>query len=95
MPNVPAIDLYYGTTRVATNIPYLGSTDYFDLAVPTTALAWTIRATGTAATSTALATYTSINTNLNQRVYTAFASGYSGLPTTDPRRPFVAFYLVR
>lgn len=95
MPNVPAIDLYYGTTIVATNIPYMGSSDYFDMAVPTTPLAWTIRATGTAANSTALATYTSINTNLNQRVYTVFASGYMGLTATDPRRPFVAFFLNR
>lgn len=91
MPNVPAIDLYYGPMLVAGNIPYLGSSPYFNVPRPVTSLAWTIRETGTSATSTALATYTSANTTLNQRVYTAFASGYKG--GTTVRIPYISFYL--
>jgi hypothetical protein len=93
MPDVPAIDLYYGTTVVATNIRYLQSSPYFNLSRPTTSLAWTIRETGTSATSTALATYTSANTTVNQRVYTAFASGFKRA-TDAPRKPYISFYLV-
>lgn len=95
MPNVPAIDLYYGTTVVAANIAYLASSNYFTL--PTTnqtAQAWTIRPAGSAPTSTALATYTSSNTILAQRVYTAFAVGYSG-STDAVRKPYISFLLNR
>jgi Domain of unknown function (DUF4397) len=95
MPNVPLIDLYYGTTKVAAGIPYLGSTGYFNLpSVPAVALPWTIRETGTLPTSTALATYTSGNTLLNQRVYTAFASGYKNPPVpATVKIPFISFLL--
>lgn len=93
MPNAPAVDLYFGTTRVATNIAYMSASNYFTIPTTPTA-AWNIRETGTAATSTAMATYAA-NTGVQQtmRVYTVFASGYKGLAATDPRRPFVAFYL--
>lgn len=92
MPNVPAIDLYYGTTKVADNIAYLTSSPYFEVLRPATALAWTIREAGTSPTSTALATYTSANTTLDQRVYTAFAVGYKGAPDAA-RKPYISFYL--
>ena len=93
MPNVAAIDLYYGTTLVATKIPYLGSSPYFTMPSSTTvALAWSIREAGTSATSTALATYTSINTVINQRVYTAFALGYKGATATNTK-PYISFLL--
>jgi hypothetical protein len=95
MPNVPAVDLYYGTTVVAANIQYLKASSEFVL--PTTnvpALAWTIREAGTPVSSTALATYTSANTISPQRVYTVFALGYKGLASaTDVRRPYVSFLL--
>lgn len=89
MPNVAAIDLYYGTTKLATEIPYKGSFE-FTMARPTASAAWTTKVAGT---STTLATYTSASTYTNSRVYTAFASGYSGLTSTDPRRAFVSFFL--
>jgi len=92
MPNVPAIDLYYDTIKVASNIAYLSSSNYFDIIRTPTSLAWTIREAGTLPTSTALATYTSANTTQNQRVYTAFASGYKG-SIDAVRRPYIAFYL--
>lgn len=92
MPNVPLIDLYYGTTLIQTGIPYLGKSNYFNLAVPPATLAWTIRETGTAPTSTALATYTSSNTSQRGRIYTAFAMGYKG-QTATATRPYISFML--
>ncbi len=91
MPNVPAIDLYYGPTKVADNVAYLSASPYFDVPRPASNLAWTIREAGTAATSAALATYTSTNTTLDQRVYTSFALGYKG--GTATRLPYISFYL--
>jgi hypothetical protein len=91
MANVPFIDLYFGTTVVAPAIPYLGQSAYFTLPFSTTVTAWTIRETGTSPTSTALATYSSINTTLNQRGYTIFSSGYKG--ATAARLPYISFLL--
>ena len=94
MPNVSFIDLYYGTVKVADAIPYLGNSPYFYIAVPATALTWSIRETGTSPTSTALATYISSNTHITQRVYTAFAMGYKGSAATTTK-PYVSFFLSR
>jgi Domain of unknown function (DUF4397) len=98
MPNVPFLDLYYGTKLVATSIPYLGSSSYFTLPFSATATSWSIRETGTSATSNALASYSSINTTLSQRIYTAFASGYKNPPAPAPaltatRFPYISFLL--
>lgn len=92
MPNVPMIDLYYGTTLVSTGIPYLGKSAYFDLPSPAVPLAWTIRETGAAPTSTALATYTSSNTAQRGRIFSAFALGYKG-QTATTTRPYISFLL--
>jgi hypothetical protein len=92
MPNVPAIDLYYDTIKVASNIAYLTSSNYFTMPVPAASLTWSIREANAAPTSTALATYSSANTILRQRVYTAFALGYKGA-TDATRKPYVSFYL--
>jgi len=92
MPNVPFIDLYYGGLKVASNIPYQGSSPYFLLGVEPVALAWSIREAGSLPTSTPLATYTSSNTNLGERVYTAFALGYKGSSATNTR-PYISFLL--
>ncbi|HEY0667866.1 MAG TPA: DUF4397 domain-containing protein [Sphingobacteriaceae bacterium] len=95
MANVPAIDLYNGTVKVASNIPFMGISDKFVLSTYTsTSPGWFIRAAGASPTSTAIATYSSNNTKLNQRVYTVFATGYTGL-TDAARKPYVAFYYVR
>lgn len=94
MPNVAAIDLYYGTTVVAANIPYKGISDYFTMAVPATALTWAIRPAGAAASTTALATYSSASTTTNGRSYTAFAMGYSGQTSTS-RKPYISFFLIK
>ncbi|WP_346236477.1 DUF4397 domain-containing protein [Niabella insulamsoli] len=97
MPNVPALDLYLGTVKVASNISYLSSSPEF-IIDPTvnTSTSWTIRPAGALPTSTAVATYSSASTILRGRKYTAFAMGYSGLSgTSEPRRPFISFYLIR
>ena len=94
MPNVTALDLYQGSVKVASNVPYLGSVV---ITLPTTAAGvsstWTIREVGSSPTSTGLATYGSANTIIDQRGYTIFALGYKGVTTTDARRPFVSFLL--
>lgn len=98
MANVPSIDLYNGSTLVAARIPFMGISDAFTLSNATpTVNTWTIRVGGSAATSTAIATYSSASTILQRRVYTAFANGYSGYPTggTDPRKPYISFYYIR
>lgn len=102
MPNVPAIDLYYGTATTAdqstdslvvANVPYLGVSP--DFIMKTASKTWKIRAAGAAKTSaTVIASYTSASTVASQRVLTAFATGYSGL-TTAAQKPYIAFFLVR
>lgn len=108
MPNVPAIDLYYGvyaTTAatqtpiadvlVASNIKYLEASEYFTLA-RTPTRTFKIRPAGAAVTNaTVLAYYANANTTLNQKVYTAYALGYQGMATTDHRRPFISFSITR
>jgi len=97
VPNVAAIDLYYGTTVVAANIPLMGVSSDFVIPFPSTASplqTWSIREAGSSPTSTALATYNSSNTVLNQRVYTAFAVGYKGA-TDNTRKPYISFLLNR
>ncbi|MET1057234.1 MAG: DUF4397 domain-containing protein [Pedobacter sp.] len=102
MPNVSAVDLYYGTSAtdqtkdslIAGNVKYLSTTDEI-LLKSVQAKTWKIRSAGAAVTAaTILANYTSSSTFLNQRVYTIFASGYSG-KTSTVQRPYVAFFLIR
>jgi Domain of unknown function (DUF4397) len=94
MPNVPFLDLYFNTTLVAGGVPYLGAGTYFSLPVPATAGTWFIREAGTSTTSTALTSYSSANTNISQRVYTVFASGYKNATATNTK-PYVSFFLTR
>lgn len=102
MPNVPAIDLYYGQSntttiadkKIASNIKYLESSDYITLNRAATRT-WKIRPAGAAVTTaTVLANYTSASTLLNQRTYTIFALGYNGIKVA-PRMPYVSFFHVR
>jgi len=92
MPNVPAVDLYYGATLVSSNIAYLKESAYFTQPVPTgTVLGWSVRAAGG---TTNLATYSSVSTVLNRRIYTVFATGYNGR-TDAVRKPYLGFFLTR
>lgn len=91
MPNVPAIDLYYGTTVVAANIPYKGVSNVFALGF-TNASSWAIRPAGAGAGTTALASYA--HTVPNQRNFTVFAIGYNGAADAN-RKPYVALVYAR
>jgi hypothetical protein len=105
MPNVPSIDLYYGAalpgdvdqsldTLKAANVGYLQSSPVF-LQRANLIKYWKIRPAGAAKTSgTIIASYTSATTVLNQRVYTAFATGYTG-KTAASQKPYIAFFRIR
>ncbi len=102
MPNVPAIDLYYGQSAtivtadklVASNISYLKISDYFTIN-RASARTWKIRPAGAAISNeTVIASYTSASTLLNQRTYTIYALGYNGT-TTVPRKPYLSFFHIR
>ncbi len=96
MPNVSAVDLYFGPTLVASNIKYLNSSAEFSIDTAQTVTGWTIRETGAGATGAALATYASAATISYGRKLTAFAMGYKGLAgLTEPRRPFISFFYTR
>lgn len=103
IPNVAAVDLYYGTATTSDqstdslilgNIPYLQMSNEFKMRAGVSRT-WKVRAAGAAKTSaTLIASYASTSVVLNQRVYTAFASGYNG-KTTAVQKPYVSFFLVR
>lgn len=106
MPDVPAVDLYYGTsatvhtadTLLASNVNYLSITNKFIVRFGQSRT-WKIRRAGAALTSaTILASYTSASTFSNSRVYNIMASGYGMFPTTpttETRRPYLSFFLIR
>ncbi len=99
VPNVTAVDLYLNGILMKSNIPYLQTTDTFTVATgfrtpgyatfPTPT--WAVRPAGSAATSTALATYAATSTLQSQAVLTIFSMGYSGQIGT--RLPYLSFTL--
>jgi hypothetical protein len=99
MPNLPALDLYFGTSLVASNIPYKGSSGTFMLLRSTTPAQWAIRPAGASSTSTPITTYTTGTATYSvpyQRQLTVFARGYSTITSsTDPRRGQISLYYVR
>lgn len=107
MPNVPAIDLYYGffntavasqtpaqDSLVATNIKFGEISPKFILHRGASKT-FKIRPAGAAVTNeTVLAFYANAGSTLNQRQYTCYALGYSG-QTSAAMKPYVSFMLVR
>lgn len=90
IPDVPeGIDLYFGTTKVAGPIAYLGTSPYFNVAI-NTGTAWSLRRAGG---TTAISSYSSASSTTNQRVFTAVARGYVsvGTSTSEVRRAAVSF----
>jgi hypothetical protein len=85
MPDMPALDLYFNTTKVASNIPYKGVSPSFTIPTTTPAtFTWGIRAVGGA---TNLISYAGTAASLgNQRVFTVVARGYNGVTTTTDVR---------
>ncbi|ACU06320.1 DUF4397 domain-containing protein [Pedobacter heparinus] len=102
MPNVPAVDLYYGQSAtdnaadklVAGNIGYLQISNYITLN-RYAGRTWKIRPAGAAVTTaTVLANYTSASSLLNQRTYTVYAHGYAGMSSAT-EKPYVSFFHIR
>ncbi|MEQ1796919.1 MAG: DUF4397 domain-containing protein [Lacibacter sp.] len=88
MPDVSAgLDLYIGTVKVASAIPYKGVSPSFVVPTNNTSTTWAIRPAGAASTTTALATYASASALANRRVLTVIARGYNAITTaSDIRR---------
>ena len=103
MPDVAAgLDLYFGTgststtsVKVAGPILFKDKSDYFNLPINSTATApvWSLRPGGALATTTAIATYTSASSVVNQRVFTVSSRGFSTIstPSTDGRIRAISF----
>jgi hypothetical protein len=94
IPNLPAADLYWGTTVIASNIAYKSISASFVMPIPIANVTLAIRPAGAASSTAALGSYvvTSIG---NQRVLTIFSRGYTGVTTTDVRRPMVSLLFNR
>ncbi|MEI5985523.1 DUF4397 domain-containing protein [Sphingobacterium sp. PU5-4] len=107
IPNVPAVDLYYGfystsataqkpdqDSLVLSNIKYgeISPTFVLNRAITRT---WKVRPAGAAVTNaTVLAFYANAGSTLNQRQYTAYAMGWAG-KTDAIMKPYISFMLVR
>jgi hypothetical protein len=81
VPNLPLADLYYGTNKVASAIPYgSGGAEFIQNKNDTTH--WYLRAAGALPTSAAIAVYPAASaapmTVPNQRVFTVYSRGYVG-----------------
>lgn len=90
IPN-QAVDLYFDTSKVASNVPFKTMTPDFTL--PFNRIGrWTIRPAGAAPTTAAIATQPATNVTAmtipNQRIYTVYARGYAG--TTGTRAPAIS-----
>jgi hypothetical protein len=86
IPDLPSADLYIGTIKVASAVPYKGVSSVFTVPTNSSSTTWAIRSEGG---TTNLATYPSAASITNQRVYTVIAKGYNSIlniVTTDPRR---------
>lgn len=81
MPNQPALDLYFDAIKVASNVPYLGTSA--DFIVPRdSAVKLTIRPAGAPFTDAPIYTYPTATSSKysvpKNRVMTIYANGYSG-----------------
>ena len=90
VPDAAALDLYIGTVKVASNIPYKGVSASFVLPTNNSSTTWAIRNVGA---STDLVTYAGTTSIGNQRLYTVVARGYASLAGTDPRRKMVSLII--
>jgi len=91
IPNLPAADLYWGTTKVASNVPYQNFSPEFTLAEKDTGR-WYIRPAGALPTSPYTAVYPAIGsvyqTMANQRIFTVYSRGWIG--ATGNRIPAIS-----
>lgn len=85
IPDLPSADLYIGTTKIASAVPYKGVSPSFVLPTNNASTTWAIR---TAGGTTNLVTYPGAATSIsNQRVYTVVARGYNSITTTSTAEP--------
>jgi hypothetical protein len=87
IPNSTGLDLYFGTQKMASNVTYKQVTETFRLAAAATGT-WSLRTAG--GTVTLGNTYSNTGTTSNQRVFTVYARGYTGLPNADIRSPKIS-----
>ncbi|GEM_PF-578406 len=88
IPNAGPLDLYHGTTKIASNVAYKQVSDTFRLQAGVIGN-WSLRKKDS--TTTLGSVYTgNANSVANQRVFTIYARGYDGLPATDVRNPRVS-----
>ena len=90
IPDMTAVDLYVGTVKVASNIPYKGVSPSFILPTNNASTTWALRTVG--GTTNLTPTYASASTIANQRVFTIIARGYNSITSTsDPRQRKISF----
>lgn len=89
MPNVPAVDVYFGGVKVFSNVQYQQVTPEMHLTGGTTGV-WQIRTAGAAATATPIASYptTGSQTIPYRRGLTVYSRGYNG--ATGNRAPAIS-----
>lgn len=93
MPDLPSADLYIGTTKVASAIPYKGISPSFWIATNTSNTTWAAR---TAGGTTNLFTYANAGTIANQRTFIITIRGYNSVTaTTDPRQRRIGFIITK
>lgn len=99
IPNLAAVDLYLNGVLIKSNVPYLNATDSFRVKTGVNApgytssgtTTWAVRSAGASATSTAVASYASVNGLQSQKVMTVFCMGYAS--STGTKLPYVALTL--
>jgi hypothetical protein len=83
IPNSTALDLYFGTRKVAGNLGYQQVSDTFKIAAGSSAI-WSLRLAGGTSTISG-SRYNNNSTTVNQRVFTVYSRGYLGLDSTNSR----------
>jgi len=94
-PDLPSADLYIGTVKVASAVPYKGISAPFTLPISTatTSTTWAVRAAGGTAN---LFTYANASTFANRRTFTIASRGYNSVTaTTDYRNRKISFIFTR
>jgi hypothetical protein len=105
MPDVPAVDIYYGsaaTTAVdqtsdslmVKGLQFMQDSPVINFHMVGANKIWKTRVAGTARTNNILASYTSTSVPTSQRVFIGFALGYKG-KTTTIQKPYISFMLLR
>jgi hypothetical protein len=83
MPDQPALDLYVGTLKVASNIPYKGVSPAFQVPTNHPSTTWAVRVAGG---GTNIFTQAIAGSIPNQRVLTVMVRGYSTISTSSDIR---------